>query len=287
MQRAPPYSSGSAAATGGLSCLESTRSAGHTVLCVLVWEVSVGSAWPSRLQAAAALEAECQEIYQENQSLNRQQAALSKELNALKGAANALTDEAADEKFKLMEVRQEEEALRSQIVEVRSQRATWAARRGCSARSVLSAANAAPQSNECNSSPREARHERMCSCCACTVSPVCLSCDVQSPEKLQQLLETLQAEVENERTLLADAERHSRDLHTRLDIISKVGVPSLDGREAAWFDQTAACVGWGGRQTRGGCGVYTNQPIDPTVAFGLQEQRARCRVGLLLGLGCY
>ncbi len=44
---------------------------------------------------------------------------------------------------------------------------------------------------------------------------------VQSPEKLQARLKETAGAVERERVRLADAERHSRDLQTRLDAIAK------------------------------------------------------------------
>ncbi len=44
---------------------------------------------------------------------------------------------------------------------------------------------------------------------------------MQSPEKLQARLKETAGSVERERVRLADAERHSRDLQTRLDAIAK------------------------------------------------------------------
>ncbi len=44
----------------------------------------------------------------------------------------------------------------------------------------------------------------------------------QSPEKLQARMEEMAAAVDRERASVADAERQLRELHTRLDNISKV-----------------------------------------------------------------
>lgn len=45
---------------------------------------------------------------------------------------------------------------------------------------------------------------------------------VHSPQKIQSMLEEISASVERERAALADAERRSRDLASRLDTVSKV-----------------------------------------------------------------
>ncbi|KAK9816471.1 hypothetical protein WJX72_000700 [[Myrmecia] bisecta] len=45
---------------------------------------------------------------------------------------------------------------------------------------------------------------------------------VESPEKLQAMLEEIQAAVERERSLVAEAERKARDLQARLDTVAKV-----------------------------------------------------------------
>ena len=47
-------------------------------------------------------------------------------------------------------------------------------------------------------------------------------CCMQSPERLQARLEELAGGVDKERGLVADAERRSRDLQARMDIIAKV-----------------------------------------------------------------
>jgi hypothetical protein len=50
---------------------------------------------------------------------------------------------------------------------------------------------------------------------------VCTSARAQSPEKLQARLRDTAGAVERERLRLADAERRSRDLQTRLDAVAK------------------------------------------------------------------
>lgn len=65
----------------------------------------------------AALEAEQQALYAENQTLNKQQAALSGEVRGLKQGANALTDEASQLRYKLSQAKGQTELLKSQIVQ--------------------------------------------------------------------------------------------------------------------------------------------------------------------------
>ncbi|KAL4427452.1 hypothetical protein ABPG77_000741 [Micractinium sp. CCAP 211/92] len=108
----------------------------------------------------AALEAEREMLYAENQALNKQQAALSGEVRQLKAAANGLTDEASQLRYKLSQARGQGELLRSQIV--------------------------------------------------------------QSPQKVQALLAEISAAVERERGCVADAERCSRELAARLELVAKV-----------------------------------------------------------------
>lgn len=47
---------------------------------------------------------------------------------------------------------------------------------------------------------------------------------LQSPEKLEARLKELQSAVDKERTLTAEAERRSRDLQGKLDLIGKVSI---------------------------------------------------------------
>lgn len=65
----------------------------------------------------AALDAEREALYAENQTLNKQQAGLSGEVRQLKAAANGLTDEASALRYKLSQARGQGELLRSQIVQ--------------------------------------------------------------------------------------------------------------------------------------------------------------------------
>lgn len=46
---------------------------------------------------------------------------------------------------------------------------------------------------------------------------------MQSPEKFQRALADLQQAVEQERLLVAESERMSRDLQSKLDVVQKVG----------------------------------------------------------------
>jgi hypothetical protein len=64
------------------------------------------------------VEAEALAVYQQNQQLNKQQGALHAEVKTLKAQANQLADQAAQEKFELMNAQQENERLQSQIVQV-------------------------------------------------------------------------------------------------------------------------------------------------------------------------
>lgn len=73
----------------------------------------------SWLQEASKVEAEALAIYQQNQQLNKQQLGLHSEVKALKAQANQLADQAAQQKFELMNAQQENERLQSQIVQVR------------------------------------------------------------------------------------------------------------------------------------------------------------------------
>ena len=45
---------------------------------------------------------------------------------------------------------------------------------------------------------------------------------LQSPEKLQQMVEEVAAAVEKERSLISDADRRSRDCSSRADAVAKV-----------------------------------------------------------------
>ena len=71
----------------------------------------------AELPQAVALEGERQALYAENQALNKQQAALSAEVRSLKQGANALTDEASQLRYKLSQAKGQTELLRGQIVQ--------------------------------------------------------------------------------------------------------------------------------------------------------------------------
>jgi hypothetical protein len=77
------------------------------------------------LQEASKVEAGAMAIYQQNQQLNKQQLALNSEVKALKAQANQLADQAAQQKFELMNAQQENERLQSQVVQVRHGRSQW------------------------------------------------------------------------------------------------------------------------------------------------------------------
>jgi hypothetical protein len=98
------------------------------------------------------VEAEALAIYQQNQQLNKQQLGLHSEVKALKAQANQLADQAAQEKFELMNAQQENERLQSQIVQVQSQAAVADRARGRApaARSLLPCLQPGP----CGSSHR-------------------------------------------------------------------------------------------------------------------------------------
>lgn len=209
------------------------------------------------LQEVARLEAETQELYAENQQLNKQQAALGNEVRGLvpgsttvfgvvqnvhslcaltactkrpslhgvaqvrglKQQANTLTDEASQLRYRLSQAQSQQELLRSQIVQVwgeagvLSQWKCWpppqAARREERACAVQRAAV-----------PVGLLQLKACEQLSTTV-PAC-SAAVQSPQKIQAMLEEISSAVERERGLVADADRRLRDLHARLDVISKV-----------------------------------------------------------------
>lgn len=52
---------------------------------------------------------------------------------------------------------------------------------------------------------------------------------LQSPQKVKAILEDVSHAVEKERGLVADADKHVRDLHAKLEVISKVRTASFPG----------------------------------------------------------
>lgn len=78
---------------------------------------SIKAARQAEVPEVQRVEAETAEIYAENQLLHKEHSALATEVRTLKAKTNQLTDEASDAKFKLMNLQQDCERLRGQIVQ--------------------------------------------------------------------------------------------------------------------------------------------------------------------------
>lgn len=69
-----------------------------------------------------------------------------------------------------------------------------------------------------------------------------MSSCLQSPERLQKTLESMQQVVEHERTLAASAERQGRELQARIEMVAKVRRPSLLALTASSESHLPFCV---------------------------------------------
>lgn len=69
---------------------------------------------------------------------------------------------------------------------------------------------------------------------------------LQSPERIQALLEEISGAVERERGAVADADRRARDLQARMEVIGKVGAGWGGGGRGRWVQA-------GVREGKGGC----------------------------------
>lgn len=160
-----------------------------------------GPAPPARLPQAAALEAEQQALYAENQALNKAQAALSGEVRGLKQDANALTDEASQLRYRLSQAKGQTELLRGQIVQSPQK-----------IQALLRELAAAVERERAMVADAGARRRGRGGCCVgrrvqghSLPAPMCVRARVPGP-----LLPS------------RPADRRSRDLGGRLDVVGKV-----------------------------------------------------------------